>query len=1194
MAGPTNTRNANSQPSFNIRPVNNASLITPPATTTFSQLTEAPITLTSDPQQTGGGVNGVNQIQSDAVRQQTVNIFTEVDPGSSTPLSPLTIPSSVSGRTNVMEAMEGINSQPPRAPNASVGVTPNPIRLLTADDLGEDTFGLPQDVVDAGTEPATNLPSMLRPDIIACCKVNTALALGGVTQASKAMSLLSYMDDVYKLSLAQDTLRRTIIANKLAIESASGTNTLQTAFENIGDSVAADMSQARSVIDQLNSLITKTNRIREVFNVKQLLGSNPTNPNVVFRAPLTDLRDFATTRLLYTPETYESVSDTKLLYQMVSDAANVLRKCSFNLVNGFMDYDRSINDANTRTTVDAETYGNNAFSYVPALITAKYFVNAVDGSTDGNVAHTAFVGSLPDDVNSRVKFLFWLLTKELRVSKGLGKYLPQDAAQVFGGIAQVGNPFDNVFGAVPSSIYAVPAGLATVAGLFNVASSGDPGTSSNRSRRILPFENSNIDLVSYAQETNTAINDVVSGESIFLAQHLAGEPVLLRNYRALYTSRIQALASIMDRLLLNQQSSDPSSDVLTTGGMAGLVAAKTSEIVSGLTQANAISPTNALLVHMLITAQQSPQLRFELFKLLCLCYLYGTSEGDSTRFRTILFQELSSSPLVGGEQLTVDSLASLAAAQLSTVIQTYQGTLRQQPAPGGSSLQYDVALTTLTQVVFSDSAVQNILYAAQPNADPNPFAAIISIVKECFAACSSTDGFQYQLIPNSSLTRYTGLSSSGMILVVFELISGLLVELLGGGTASRTDDDLVRVYRGADTSSYIVSFNPAAMSLAAQRGVSAKVNDVREAVLQEEYFLSNVLAFLQRIGAGMETISDPSQDELDAIRFVNGIGSANAKVTFASVRTAKNNHRIVAAKLARINPNNQRLLNFYVDADNPDVSSADYAKLRSFVGRSLLATTANDDPVRTILSVGVPRGLLGTASDTAKDIITIRVYRLNAKQEDIIYRPVDFVFDMSLFPVGFSTSDAEHVSCVDISETTRVIAVDDLADLVRVDPFYTQRQGIARACLRNITNSYLLRTYINMMTGINVDDSSVRDIGSVASAIKSGFQTLAADGSAQLQTVLKEIQPRTYDGFLEVFQAFYGDNMAQGLILPLTRNIADFVFGSRLYDRVFNLAVSPSDFPIDSTRTPVNVQTLANIGTSGVVIDQYYVEIVTR
>jgi hypothetical protein len=83
---------------------------------------------------------------------------------------------------------------------------------------------------------------------------------------------------------------------------------MQTALESIGDNVAADMTKARDVINSLESLVNKTVRIRNVFNLKQLLGSDPANPNVVLRAPLTDLRDFAITRLLYTPETYELVS----------------------------------------------------------------------------------------------------------------------------------------------------------------------------------------------------------------------------------------------------------------------------------------------------------------------------------------------------------------------------------------------------------------------------------------------------------------------------------------------------------------------------------------------------------------------------------------------------------------------------------------------------------------------------------------------------------------------------------------------------------------------------------------------------------------------------------------------------------------------------------------------------------------------
>lgn len=1200
MAGPTNNRNSNAgTPSFNIRPVNNGLIIPQPAPTTFSQVTETPLALTSNPLQTGGGVNGQFQIDNDANRQQSVNIFTDVSPGASTPLTPLSIPANVSGRVNVVEVMEGVSSQPPRAPNSSVGVAPNPIRLLTENDLGEDTYGLPQDVVNAGLEPTANLPSSLRPDIIACTKVNTSYALGGSRASDKTSSILSYMDDVYKLSLAQETLRRTIIANKLATESAAGENVLQTALESIGDNVAADMTKARDVINSLESLVNKTVRIRNVFNLKQLLGSDPANPNVVLRAPLTDLRDFAITRLLYTPETYELVSDTKLLYQVISDTTNVLKKCSFNLVDGFADYDRANTSNSAASTVDAQTYGNNVFSYTPALVTAKYFLNLSTGDTPGNStrSHTALIGSLPQDLGSRTKFLLWFLTKELRVSKGLGKYLPEDATQAFGGISNVGNPFDNIFGAVPNDIYSIPAGQATIAGLLNVAYTSDAGSTTNRSQRILPFENSNIDLVSYANSTN-AVNNVISGESVFVDQHMAGTPVLFRNYRSLYSSRTQAAKAIVDRLLLAQQSFDATSDVLTTPGMVGLFRGKTLELLRNMLDTRLMSPVNAILCHMFVSAQKIPELRFELLKLLCLCYLYGTAEGDTSRFRTILFQELSSSPLSSGESLTVDNLAALASEQLTKVLRLYLSSLQNSSSSSqqaGSSLQYDVLSTVLATVSFTDASVQNILYAAQPNSDPNPFLAVVAVVKELFAACSSTDGFQYQLVPNSSVTRYTGLSASGNVLMVYELFSGLLTDLLGNGTATRTDDDYLQVARGGDGASYVVSLNPTRIQQLVSAVAGVRFADMQNAVLNEEYFVANTMAFLQQIASGMETVSDPSPAELAALSFVNSLGSGNSKLTYASVRTAKNNQRVLAAKLAKNNPNNQRLLNFYVDADNPEISSVDYKKLRSFAANNLYATTKGD-LVRSVLSVGIPRGLLGAASDAGKDLVIVRVYRLNSRQEDLAYKPLEFVFDMSLFPTGFRTETDEFVSCVDISESV-TSTVGSLADLVRIDPFFKTRQQIGRACLKNITTSYLLRSYLNMLTGINVDDSSVRDISSVAEKIMSGFQTLSSDGLAQPQTVLKEIQPRTYEGFSQVFQSFYGDTQAQNLLLPLTRNISDFIFASRLYDRVFNVVVAPGDFvPATSGNTSTLTQRSSVLGSNsaGVVIDQYYVEVVTR
>jgi hypothetical protein len=89
------------------------------------------------------------------------------------------------------------------------------------------------------------------------------------------------------------------------------------------------------------------------------------------------------------------------------------------------------------------------------------------------------VSVLPNASQDLFIFVLNLLSKELRVSKGLGKYNLPEAS--FFGFGNQGNPFDNVIGGIPSDIFVSPIGSNSLSTLLYLRTS-------TQNAVVLPFE----------------------------------------------------------------------------------------------------------------------------------------------------------------------------------------------------------------------------------------------------------------------------------------------------------------------------------------------------------------------------------------------------------------------------------------------------------------------------------------------------------------------------------------------------------------------------------------------------------------------------------------------------------------------------------------------------------------------------------
>lgn len=249
------------------------------------------------------------------------------------------------------------------------------------------------------------------------------------------------------------------------------------------------------------------------------------------------LNDFYETYMLFPRTTVERFSGTKIIMQLLFDMRSIAEGYSMNLLN-LSDPDRQANGAAFTSPVSIDkTYNNrNGFSFTYDTIRSfNYPVNASQ-----NQFFTRFNTSLPQAPDDRIKLLVNMISKELRVSRGLGREeVIADLRQKFGATTSDGSPFDNLIGGVGTNIFEPVTGPGSLASLTVL---NDTGGSA-----VLPFETKYIDV-------NNTRKVYIPGSSFFI-DSIVNVPTLtsfnltpLRTYVENFVRTTDSVASVVANL----------------------------------------------------------------------------------------------------------------------------------------------------------------------------------------------------------------------------------------------------------------------------------------------------------------------------------------------------------------------------------------------------------------------------------------------------------------------------------------------------------------------------------------------------------------------------------------------------------------------------------------------------------------------
>lgn len=345
-------------------------------------------------------------------------------------------------------------------------------------------------------------------------------------------------------------------------------------------------------------------------------------------------------------------------------------------------------------------------------------------------------------------------------------------------------------------------------------------------------------------------------------------------------------------------------------------------------------------------------------------------------------------------------------------------------------------------------------------------------------------------------------------------------------------------------------------------------------------------------------LSTSPVSNLDLIKNVSQI-----RISAQTLNDIKEKTRIPADYITVKNPGNTKEIELIV-SDVPTVRS--YSLLEKMMKNYMPGTSFSEDQYRRnfkVLSVGLPTGFCKTLTDRVSkkniniisfqerqgDIIYINVYVRNAKYPDIIFKPIKYLFDTSLFVTNKNINDSQpqdgesyitvlnRMAMTDFEDPFNPVEID--LDALKSDPKYNILKGTQFSdLLTNHVNSYLFGMYMSLHTGVKPTEdtftfpqSSERALnprvkGLLTNYLKNRNVTAPADDQVTSQ-ILSD--PNVSDIAKDLYRT-----CTYGSLVLNSNEVVNRVLLPKLYDRIFYIPIQTYQLEIDVYKTKVYNQNI--------------------
>ena len=561
----------------------------------------------------------------------------------------------------------------------------------------------------------------------------------------------------------------------------------------------ANLSRLRSAYDQrirnigeslkiYNQILSNVQVVNKALDIKKYPSS------VYDTKKFKTLKDFFTSHLQFTEDNWNQFAESKILLQMTFDLRKILENYSYNLFD-IVDTDRPSNFS--PVTLDTTYDLTDGFTFnVNSIRSPIEPLNASETSF-----FSQFVSSLPVNPDDKIKLLINLLSKELRVSKGLGTTQIQNDIQRDFGQGTEGNPFDNILGTVNTTIFDAPLGEGSLASIFRIDINEDVA--------VLPFENKYIDFESvkktYVPGSEYLAETIV--QSVTPAQGFNIQP-----YTDFVSRYVKVSSSVRNSITKLLQLDQQISSGLVPDNLFDMFSSMFRASIEGTVDKNSLNTDQLIINAVFKLSNTDLVLKNMLFQFCILAALDSSKEeeqrGSIQHFISDLkrtFSSLNFVRLEPGEDPFVSDrtvefsellrrLASDIEARVKTLVTTTRsssrrtntleinvlnGTLRNQL----SNLQLNIPSSLLGSfgngniLSLADGAITSTLVEsveASGVSSNNTIKAIIDMYTSTYRLASDIANPVHLLNDLSHRTRFNFLSSTTIFLLIFETFASFL------------------------------------------------------------------------------------------------------------------------------------------------------------------------------------------------------------------------------------------------------------------------------------------------------------------------------------------------------------------------------------------------------------------------------------
>jgi hypothetical protein len=958
----------------------------------------------------------------------------------------------------------------------------------------------------------------------------------------------------------------------------------------------------------IESFVKIFQSIDKAFQIREIDNSFFTTNNLL------TIEEFFIRKMNYSKASYNTFSDTKILYQLLFDLRAASENYSINLLN-LIDPDRA-NDVNsvkidtTYSKVNNFTFDINTLSTRIRGGTPKLSLNEDN--------FFSFLNSLPSNLSDRIKICLHSFGRILRVSRGLNKPNVKTMLANNFSVSTDFNPFDNVIGIIPNDIFTQPLGNGTIASTFLLSDSANPNI------KILPFENTIVD----DGETKYVPGNVYFKDDIIETTNT----VSLINFGESLVSKISNTSFFYNEIFdFNNLNSN-----LIPQNIIKIVFETIKNTLNYCTSNTTASAESLIIPALFNLANTDKVLKFYLFQfVLLLGLIRATKESNFELYRKLKIEikSLRNFPNVEinldlSNEVDQTSTIKNAAINLANLITTYVSNVLTE----NSTLQLNTdatfdppprndgfsSLFLQTNTLISRTLLDTV--NATNSNKPNLFKDFLDIASIFYNAATP---FLNQESEQLTTSTYLNISLSNIMLLLFEAISsisgkflpikfnlenGKIFEIIYHSKFLKASQRAIeKLLNGLPKNLYsfqttiVIPFNQGSPSTNEQYilPISTPFLTSDEEYLRKfDYFYEeykNLYDSLQ----GEDSFIQNIISIFDTISFNFNQVKRFAENTFS--RLTEEQKQIIVENSGIIQPAQFSISKKLLQKLKQENTLTNILKDNEFYHLSSFVINQNisNDKMK-ILSVGIPNGFIDNVKERLNKIsaingqeqiidlknetnlVSINVYKKSLLNEEIIFKPQKFLFDLTLdvAPYDNAASFDPTDSFENNNKLLKFIQNDDLLltpktkqQILTNDKYKNLSLKVKEEIITNTIKSYLISKYCYLSTGLEIIEEAfpLTDYNFVPSDEFNAF--------LRLYLLSQNIQITSFDEILK--NDIIDQNIKDNVILIKkvfnefnNQTIDSIIFTPKSFDKIFNIVVNIQDFEIDTELT--NSTTLEN------------------